>query len=362
MRLTLPQQKYPELAKRSSAFFEELTRRVQNVPGVAAAAMVSQFPPIEPFTARSRSRACGTPARRCRRRTRRSPRATTSRRYGCRVVKGRVVRRRRHARCAAPRVIVNQAFVVALSRGRAIRSPRASGSPAAAVRCSWSEIVGVVGDAQEQRRRRAGPARDLHPDGAGTRRLEPAVPAGRASDRDAAALVPSVRGSRRVDRPRAAGLRDPDDGGGGGDCRRSSSASRRCCSVFRGGRAGARGGRDLRRDVATRSARGRRRSACGWRSAPSAADVLRLVLMQVARLAVIGLVVGIGPAARRRQGAVAAALRREARGSADDRGRHADARRGRLHRRLGAGLARQPSRPDSRAAIRIDAARPRATC
>ena len=49
MRLTLPQQKYPS-GQAITAFFEELTRRVQNVPGVRSAAMVSQFPPTGPFS------------------------------------------------------------------------------------------------------------------------------------------------------------------------------------------------------------------------------------------------------------------------------------------------------------------------
>ena len=49
MRLTLPQQKYPS-GEAVTAFFEELTRRVQNVPGVTSAAMVSQFPPTGFFS------------------------------------------------------------------------------------------------------------------------------------------------------------------------------------------------------------------------------------------------------------------------------------------------------------------------
>jgi putative ABC transport system permease protein len=44
MRLTLPQQKYPD-GPAITAFFEELVRRVERVPGVTAAAMVSQLPP-----------------------------------------------------------------------------------------------------------------------------------------------------------------------------------------------------------------------------------------------------------------------------------------------------------------------------
>ena len=49
MRLTLPQQKYAT-GPAITAFFEELTRRVQAVPGVSHAAMVSQFPPTGFFS------------------------------------------------------------------------------------------------------------------------------------------------------------------------------------------------------------------------------------------------------------------------------------------------------------------------
>lgn len=45
MRLTLPQQKYPTNAA-VTAFFEELIRRVGAVPGVSGTAMASQFPPL----------------------------------------------------------------------------------------------------------------------------------------------------------------------------------------------------------------------------------------------------------------------------------------------------------------------------
>lgn len=45
MRLTLPQQKY-STNEAITEFFEELRQRVQSVPGVSGAAMVSQFPPL----------------------------------------------------------------------------------------------------------------------------------------------------------------------------------------------------------------------------------------------------------------------------------------------------------------------------
>lgn len=49
MRLTLPQQKY-ETGEAITSFFEELVRRVEAVPGVRVASMASQFPPNEPFS------------------------------------------------------------------------------------------------------------------------------------------------------------------------------------------------------------------------------------------------------------------------------------------------------------------------
>ena len=130
-------------------------------------------------------------------------------------------RRRRPARRRQPGVRV------AVSRDE-IRSARASGSPAAADHRAWSEIVGVVGDARNNGA--AAPARpeSIHPDGAGTRRLEPVVPAGRgrpgcrgAGAVGARPLLRRSTPSSRSTRSRRWTKRSRR--------RRSSSGSRRCC-------------------------------------------------------------------------------------------------------------------------------------
>ena len=65
-------------------------------------------------------------------------------------------------------------------------------------------------------------------------------------------------------------------------CSRSSAASRSCS----------------RRSASTaccrtRSSSARRRSACAWRSAPAACDVLKLVVVQGVKLAIVGVVIGV---------------------------------------------------------------------
>ena len=83
MRLTLPQQKYPT-GEDMTSFFEELARRVREVPGVTRAGWCRSFRRPRCFPARSRSMEAMSPARCCRPRTRRLPPAITSRRLACR--------------------------------------------------------------------------------------------------------------------------------------------------------------------------------------------------------------------------------------------------------------------------------------
>jgi putative ABC transport system permease protein len=145
MRLTLPQQKYPNSAA-VTAFFEELTRRVQNVPGVTSAAMASQFPPTGPFSSQVEIEgvaAAGT--------TLPSANTTVASRDYFRTVGIPLVRGRffsiEDTPAAPRRAIVNQTFV---ARHLADRDPLTSrvrivgrSGPG-----GWIEIVGVVGDAK----------------------------------------------------------------------------------------------------------------------------------------------------------------------------------------------------------------------
>ena len=102
-----------------------------------------------------------------------------------------------------------------------------------------------------------------------------------------------------------------------------------------------------------RSARGRRRSASGWRSG-RATDVLRLVLMQVGQLAVIGLAIGTGLLLLRRQGAARPAVRCPPIDAMTIVAVTADPRCGRPHRGLGPRPARQPRESDRRLSLRVN--------
>ena len=189
MRLTLPQQKYRS-GEAIVSFFEELTRRVQNIPGVSATSMVSQFPPLEPFTGQIEVegiQASGSML----------PTANTtiaSRDYfktlQLAIVKGRGFGA--EDKPDAPRrVIVNQTFV---SRYLSSRDPLTArmrivgrGGPG-----HWAEIVGVVADARNN-----GVGMPIRP--------EVFIPMEQGrdawnqlflmvrSDRDGASLVPSIR-------------------------------------------------------------------------------------------------------------------------------------------------------------------------
>jgi predicted permease len=145
MRLTLPQQKYPT-GEAITAFFEELTRRVQIVPGITAAAMVSQLPPFGPFSNQIEVEGASSSGAML-------PTANTtvaSRDYfkavRIPVLKGRAFGAEDVAG-GSPRVVVNQAFV---SRYLPAREPIGArirmmgrGGPG-----DWAEIIGVVGDAR----------------------------------------------------------------------------------------------------------------------------------------------------------------------------------------------------------------------
>ena len=145
MRLTLPQQKYPS-SEAVTAFFEELTRRVQNVPGVTSAGMVSQFPPTGPFSSQVEVEGVAATGA-----TLPSANTTVASRDYFRTLAIPLVRGRffgtEDTPAAPRRAIVNQAFV---ARHLADRDPLT-----ARVRIvgrsgpgSWIEIVGVVGDAR----------------------------------------------------------------------------------------------------------------------------------------------------------------------------------------------------------------------
>ena len=189
MRLTLPQQKYKS-GEAITSFFEELTRRIQAIPGVQAAGMASQFPPMGPFTGQVEVE--GVPASGTM-----LPTANTtiaSRGYfktlQLPILKGRGFGPE-DTPTAPHRLIVNQAFA---ARYLAARDPLTSrirlvgrGGPGA-----WTEIVGVVADARNN--------------GAGTPvRPEIFIPMEQGrdawnqlflivrADGDAASLVPSIR-------------------------------------------------------------------------------------------------------------------------------------------------------------------------
>jgi putative ABC transport system permease protein len=142
MRLTLPQQKYPT-GQAMTAFFEELTRRVQAVPGVSQAGMVSQFPPSNFFSGQVEVEGAATGAT--------LPSAFTtvaSRSYfdAMRIplLRGRVFNET--DRPGGPGlIVVNQAFVSRYLGGRdpigARARLRGQGEPG-----PWAEIIGVVAD------------------------------------------------------------------------------------------------------------------------------------------------------------------------------------------------------------------------
>ena len=224
MRLTLPQQKYPT-GESITAFFEELARRVRAVPGVSAAAMVSQYPPMGPFSSQIEVEGAPDPGTML-------PTANTtiaSRDYfqaiRVPVLKGRTFTPEDKPGTPA-RVVVNQAFVQRYLNGREPLGARvrmiARGGPG-----DWAEIIGVVGDARNN-----GAGASVRPE------VFISMERGRdawnqlflivRSEADSASLVPSIRTAvASIDpeqpvyasRPWRRRWRS----------RRSSNAGRRCC-------------------------------------------------------------------------------------------------------------------------------------
>jgi predicted permease len=145
MRLTLPAQKYNS-GEAITAFFEELTQRVQRIPGVTAAAMASQFPPLSPFSSQVEIEGVAPSGTTL-------PTANTTvasrdyfRTLGVPLVRGRFFNQEDSPESPL-RVVVNQAFVRQFLQARdplATRVRRAGGTGPS----PWAEVVGVVADAR----------------------------------------------------------------------------------------------------------------------------------------------------------------------------------------------------------------------
>jgi putative ABC transport system permease protein len=147
MRLTLPREGYAT-SEAITAFFQQLVERTGQVPGVASAAVASQYPPLSPFSGQVDIE--GVPA------------AGTSLPTAVTTIVSRGFFETLHVPVMAGRgfddrdrtggqrtVVVNRVFVERFLRGRdpmgaRVRiGPRDRPGP-------WSEIVGVVGDARNQ--------------------------------------------------------------------------------------------------------------------------------------------------------------------------------------------------------------------
>ncbi len=145
MRLTLPQQKYPS-GEAITVFFEDLIRRTQAIPGVTAAATVSQFPPMEFFS--SRIEIAGADASGA---TLPTANTTIASRGYFQAVQIPLLRGRLFAESDAPggpaQVLINSTFASRYLTGKDPIGARmriiARGGPG-----PWAEIIGVVGDAR----------------------------------------------------------------------------------------------------------------------------------------------------------------------------------------------------------------------
>lgn len=145
MRLTLPQDKYRS-GEAITSFFEELTRRVQAVPGVRSAAMASQFPPQGPFSAQIEVE--GSPAAGQMLPT---ANATIASRDLFRTLGIPMQRGRGFTGSERPgttlQVVVNEAFADRFLKDRDPLAARVRvagrGGPA-----PWAEVIGVAGNAR----------------------------------------------------------------------------------------------------------------------------------------------------------------------------------------------------------------------
>jgi putative ABC transport system permease protein len=145
MRLTLPQQKYPT-GEAVTVFFEELTQRVQSIPGVTVSALGSQFPPLGFSSSQIEVEGLELAGA-----TIPTANTTIASRDYFRALEIPVLRGRTFTSDDRPgtpaRVIVNQAFVARYLPGRdpigARARPLGRGGPG-----PWFEIIGVVGDAR----------------------------------------------------------------------------------------------------------------------------------------------------------------------------------------------------------------------
>jgi len=289
MRLTLPQQKYPT-GEAITSFFEELARRVGEVPGVYASATVSQFPPIEMFSSQIEidgGNVAGSML----------PTANTtiaSRDYfkalGVPVIKGRTFTQEDTP--ASPRtVVVNQAFVTRHLAGRdpiGARVRIAGRDPAG----PWAEIVGVVGDVRNNGAATAPRPEVFIPMEQGRDTWNQLFLVVR-SDRDAASLIAAVRAAVvSIDPEQPVYMIQTMD-----EAVATSSFQQRISAMLLTAFAG------VALVLAAIGIYGvmsysvnARTQEIGVRMAIGAerADVIRLVLLQVARMAALGLVIGVG--------------------------------------------------------------------